>query len=219
MIISNHKKWAQFVFYKYINFLLRRNFRNFYLVNTFPEIEEEAGLVITPNHISWWDGFFAGYIEKLFLHRTPHIMMLEKQLNKYWFFSNVGAYSINPGNTKSIIESALYTRDVISNSQNSVIIFPQGEIEAFEKRPLKLKKGLQLFVHGIDSNFYILPIAFKIQHFEEKNPAVIVRFGKLLEGKAVQSNLAIYEEEFLRNLDKLNNAAYTKSFYKDLFEK
>jgi hypothetical protein len=219
MIIANHKKWAQFFFYKYINFLMRRNFSNFYLVNSFPAIEKEAGLVITPNHISWWDGFFIGYIEKLFLSRTPFIMMLEKQLEQYWFFRHVGAYSINPNNAKSIIETARYTRDVISNSQNSVIFFPQGEIEAFEKRPLILKRGLQLFVTGIENNFCILPMAFKIQHFEEKKPAVILRFGNPLNGKAVQMNFEIYENEFLNNIDKLNEAAYTKSFYKDLFER
>ncbi len=219
MIKANHKKWAQYLFYRYIDNLMRKNFSNFFVANEPPELNKDFGLVLTPNHISWWDGFFAGHIEKIFIGRMPHIMMLEKQLEKYWFFSKVGAYSINPINVSSIIETANYTRNILGDANNSVIVYPQGEIEPFEKRPLILKKGLQLFIHGVKNNFYVVPVGFKIQHFDQKNPAVIARFGKPIEGSLVQNNFALYEQEFLQNLEELSKAVYSKTFYADLFEK
>ncbi len=218
MIKAEHSKIARMIFIPYMNRLLKKHFSNFFIVNDFPEIPPDAGLIITPNHISWWDGFFAEYAFSKFINRKIYLMMLEEQLTKYRFFRKVGAYSINPKNSKSIIETSTYTKTAVKNSESYVVLYPQGEIKPFEKKPLSLKKGLRFFINGIKNDFYILPVGFKIQYYNEKYPAVLVRFGNLLPGQEVLAGYNKYETEFVENIDKLSEASFTKTFTRDLFK-
>lgn len=218
MIKAEHTKWARFIFIPYMNRLLKKNFSNFYLVNNFPKISNDQGLVITPNHISWWDGFFAEFVLSKFISRKIHLMMLEDQLDNYKFFRKLGAYSINPKSSQSIIETAAYTKSLVEDTGNYVITYPQGEIEPFEKRPLAIKKGLKLFVDGIKNDFVILPIAFKIQYLNQKYPAVFARFGNPVNGNEAVNDFIKYEKEFLDNINKLSEAAFDKKYITDLFE-
>jgi len=202
-----------------MNNLLKKNFSHFYLVNNFPDIPEDKGLIITPNHISWWDGFFAEYLFKKYLNRNLYIMMLEEQLKRYWFFRMLGAYSINPASPLSIRETVNYTREVVADPKNFIVTFPQGEIESFEKRPLTLRRGLNFIVKGIEKDFLVLPVGFKIQYYNEKYPSIIVRFSNLLQGKEIIKNYSLYESEFVNNIDMIVEAAEKKLFVKDLFAK
>lgn len=145
--------------------------------------------------------------------------MLEKQLKKFWFFKYLGAYSLDQVKPKSIIDTANYTCDLVNNPENFSIIYPQGEIEAFEKRPLTIKNGIRFFVRNLKSEFYILPVGFKIEYFNEKYPAVIARFGKLLSGEVIEHEFNTYEKEFYTNLDSLSTASYSKTFIDNLLIK
>ena len=217
MLKAEHKKWARSLFNFYIDRLLKKNFTNFYAANEPPEIPSDKGLIITPNHISWWDGFFIDYVFRKQLNRKIHLMMLEEQLNRYWFFRKVGAYSINPNNSKSIAESIKYTNQLLNDPSNAAVIYPQGEIEAFEKRPLNIKKGLKLFLKNLDNEITVVPIGFKIQFYEEKNPAVISRWGEPLGSDRILDNFLYFEEKFYENLDNLSKLSYKKDFDFDLF--
>jgi 1-acyl-sn-glycerol-3-phosphate acyltransferase len=217
MIKAAHSKLARLIFIPYMNRLLKKHFSNFFVVNDFPDVPENAGLIITPNHISWWDGFLAEYAFSKFTQRKIHLMMLEEQLKKYWFFKKVGAYSINPNNSKSIIETAAYTKSIVENSLNYIVLYPQGEIEPFEQKPLKIKNGLKYFISGIKNENSILPAAFKIQYYNDKNPAVILRFGELINSNDILKDFEKYKNTFVENVDKLSEAANKKSFKRDLF--
>ena len=69
------------------------------------------------------------------------MMMLEEQLKRYWFFNLLGAYSIEPKNSLSIKETINYTRTLLIEKGNGIVIYPQGEIEPYEKRRFNLKRG------------------------------------------------------------------------------
>ena len=161
MIRADHKIWAETIFFPYVTRILKKSFSNFYLVNDFPSIPSDRSLIITPNHISWWDGFFIYYLVKKKFNRKIYLMMLESSLEKFWFFQKIGAFSINPANAKSIIESFGYSREVLSNKNNFLVTYPQGEIEAFEKRPLNLKAGIKSMVKPMKELVDILPVGFK----------------------------------------------------------
>jgi 1-acyl-sn-glycerol-3-phosphate acyltransferase len=217
MIKAAHRWWARTIFNPYVDRLLRQNFSNFYRVNEYPTIPDDCGLVITPNHISWWDGFFIYYACRKFLRRRGHILMLESQLRRYWFFQKLGAYSINPKGPKSIAETARYTRELLSDLENFVVMYPQGDIEPYEKRPLALKKGLHLFIDTKATKVLVLFVGFKIQYYNQKNPALIVRFGDCLAAQSVVQDFTVFENKFYENLDLLSQAAFTGTFAGDIF--
>jgi 1-acyl-sn-glycerol-3-phosphate acyltransferase len=217
MIKADHKKWARFVFNIYIDRELKKHFTNFYEANDFPNIGNDTGLILAPNHISWWDGFFIDYVTLKHLERKFHIMMLESQLKKYSFFGKLGAYSIVPENPKSIIETTNYTVSLLKDTRNVVVTYPQGEIEAYEMRPLGIKEGLRIILKRVPVNTYVLPVAFKIHYYNEKNPALAVRYGHLLEGVKIIEDFNVFKEQFYSNLDSLAVSAYNRNFKSDLF--
>lgn len=217
MIKADHKKWARFIFDYYINNLLKKNFVSYYLVNDCPKLSDNEHIIYTPNHISWWDGFFIDYIIKNFSARKMYIMMLEEQLKRFWFFKKLGAYSINPGENGSILSTIRYTGEILKSRKNLLVLFPQGAIEPFEKRPLTIKKGLKLFIENGPAELVVIPVAFKIQYFNEKKPSVIARFGQILKAETVCSDFKLYVNEFYRNLDELNKAVFENKFQRDLF--
>lgn len=219
MLKTQHNRIARILFEYYITRLMKKNFSNFYLCNEIPNIPDSTGLIITPNHISWWDGFFIDLLMKKKSNRLIHLMMLETQLKRFWFFQKVGAYSIHPDNPKSILESFNYTMEVVSNPKNFAVIYPQGKIEPFEKRPLEIKRGISVLAKKISTSVNVLPVAFKIQYADEKNPFVAVRFGNLLTGQSLINDDSLFEKEFYSNLDKLNNSVYANGFIEDIFKK
>lgn len=216
MIKAQHSKTARLVFNTYINRLLRKSFTDFQMVNSIPEIPNDKSLVITPNHISWWDGFFIDYVTRRFINKKFHLMMLESSLTQYWFFRKLGCYSINPQNSSSVKETVKYTREVLKDASNFVVTYPQGEIEPFEKRPLSIKEGLKLFLKD-NLQTVVLPVGFKIQYYNEKNPSILCRFGEVLSSDQVVNDFNAYSNVFTDNLDKLNEASHTKKFVKNIF--
>lgn len=207
MIKANHTKQAGILFNFYESKLLSRHFENFILANAPPSLNESSGLIVTPNHFSWWDGFFIHYLTRKLTHRKMYIMMLEEQLRRYWFFRFVGAYSINLNSPKGMAESLYYTSGILENVNNFAVIYPQGKLEEFGNYPFKLKSGLRNILRQSNKKAFVLPLAFKIYYGEKKKPDVIVRFGELIEGVNIIKDFDCFSKEFnenIRLLDKFN---------------
>jgi hypothetical protein len=142
--------------------------------------------------------------------------MLEEQLKRYWFFQKVGCYSINLENKNSTITSLRYTSNIIKNKNNVVVIFPQGEIQPYEKRPIELKDGIKFLSKTMDEDFFILPVAFKIHYSNEKNPFVYSKTGGLISSKDLNSDPNLLYKNFVDNIDSLN-AEFSSSNTQSLF--
>lgn len=216
MIKADHKYWARALFNPYINRLLKKHFSNFYLINELPNIEGKK-LILTPNHFSWWDGFFVDLLNRKIINRKFHILMLEDQLKRYWFFQKLGAYGFNPDNPKSILEAVKYTNQILSNIDNFSIIYPQGKIYPFEQKPLSIKDGLRYFIKDSDSNLVMLPIAFKVNYEEEKLPSIYCKFGNLLESDAVKKNYQLFIDSFSKNIEELKELSLNNNYKNNLF--
>lgn len=216
MIKADHKYWARAVFNIYIKRLFKKHFNNFYLVNGPPDISGKK-LIITPNHFSWWDGFFIDFVNEKIIKRKLHILMLENQLRRYWFFRKLGAYGFDPENAKSTIETVNYTKEILADKNNFSVIYPQGEIFPYDQKPLSIKEGLKYFIKDSESDLSILSAAFKIQHEDEMLPNIYCRFGNLIEADSIRNNFEIFKTEFKENIVKLDKSANKKSFTKNLF--
>jgi len=213
MIKADNKKWARLIFNPYEDLLLKKNFSRFFLTDEIPYINPDKGLIITPNHISWWDGFFIDYVSRKFISRKFYILMLEEQLKKYPFFRRTGAFSIIPGSVKSIRETFNYAAEIVKDPGNLLVFYPQGEIESFEKQP-DVKPGLRLL---LNNNIDILPVAFKIEYHNQKKPAVYFRPGNVISSNEALKDFHIFIKEFTDNIDQLKNDILNKNIKRDLF--
>lgn len=202
MIKAKHNFLAESIYRIYVSRLLKSNFSKFILLNEYPVVDKEKGIIITPNHFCWWDGFFADYLMRSFSKRRAYLLMLENQLIRYWFFKYVGAFSINTSAPEDMKESMTYARNISACPSDYLIFFPQGEIQAYEKRFISLKRGLINLTEGSDAN--VLIVSFKIVFNKEKKPSVYGRFGELLSAKEVNKDLKVYENLFLENTEMLD---------------
>lgn len=215
MIQADHKKWAELVFDIYLKRLLKKSFYDFRIINELPELDYSKSTIVTPNHFSWWDGFFIYWANKKLFNRKLYVLMLEEQLKRYWFFKKLGCYSIDLNDSRKMIASLKYTMDLFLEPNNLVTIYPQGEIQAYHEKQIVLKEGLDFIAKKSAVDFQILPIAFKIHYTNERLPIVYARFGKLLNSKDVAINPQIFKEEFINNLN-LINSEYSSSNFKSI---
>ena len=203
MIKAEHSKLAKLVFDPYINKLLHKNFNNFYLTGNLPDLDTYPGLIITPNHFSWWDGFITYFLLRKLTPKKVFVMMLEEQLNRYWFFKKIGAFSINQNNPVSIARTLDYTRNVLNDKNNIVVVFPQGEIQPMTSDELIIKPGLRLILENKSSGKYVLPLALKIEYGKNKKPDIAASFGRIFSAEEMTRNYDAYTAEFRDNLQKL----------------
>ncbi|MBE2279162.1 MAG: lysophospholipid acyltransferase family protein [Ignavibacteriaceae bacterium] len=218
MIKADHKKWARILFDFYIERQFKRSFSSFNLINPPPEIPEGTSVLFTPNHFSWWDGFLIDLIcKKLYPSKIFHILMLEEQLKRYYFFNYLGAYSINLNDARSMIESINYTNNLLNKPDNFIAFYPQGEIQLYGLENIKLKKGFKRVLGASNANYLVVPVAFKFQFEEEKLPAIYCRFGEIIKPANISGDYKLFEDSFMFNIQMLEKFSTEKKRFDTLF--
>jgi 1-acyl-sn-glycerol-3-phosphate acyltransferase len=123
------------------------------------------------NHISWWDGFWAEYVNLKTFRRKFHFMMLEEQLQKHWYFRYTGGFSVNK-KSKSIVESIRYAAEVLSDKENMVLLFPQGKIETMHNQDLLFEKGIDHILKHREDKVQIIFLVNLVDFFSSPKPGV-----------------------------------------------
>lgn len=218
MIRAEHRWWAPVLFDPYLRKIFRKDHSHFFISNDFPEIPGNAGLLITPNHISWWDGFYIYYCMKHFSRRKIYLMMLREQLAQFQFFRFMGAYSIDPGHRGEVQESLEYTRDTLLEKNSYTVVYPQGEIIPQDTAPLTFQRGILLVLRKLAVPVYIMPVIFLVKPFNERHPEIWCRFGKPHMSDDVLRDFAGYEQAANRELAELQESVLNRIYASDLFQ-
>ncbi|MBN1523066.1 MAG: lysophospholipid acyltransferase family protein [Spirochaetales bacterium] len=193
---------------------MKKNFSHFWLVNDVPQTNDDIPLVMTPNHMSWWDGFIIYCFLKLRTRRKFRIMMLEQQLLQFPFFSKLGAFSIDPGKPKSVHQTILYFHSLLKDSKNCIVFYPQGKMEPYWKRPQSIQAGLTHFLNSPVIS-QVLPVASVITTYNEKKPEIIVRFGEVISSKEIVADRELFIKKYHDNLLLCDAAINNRDFLLD----
>jgi chlorobactene lauroyltransferase len=210
MIEAKHTKWAAIIFDIYIKRLLKKSFYNIELFGSPPEYNPEYPVILAPNHSTWWDGFFVYLINALYFKKNFYIMVKEKQLAKYKFFTKLGAFSVEQQSPKKIIQSLNYAVDLLNNEQGNSIftIFPQGEMLPNNIRPLQFNKGIAKISQMYGKPLNIIPVAMKVELLAEQRPSVFFKFGKtFISNKDNPPNMELLSAEVTHLLDEITENA------------
>ncbi len=189
MIRARHH-WFYYPFFTwYSRWMPRRDFSRVELHN---RVEDRGlPLLMVGNHVSWWDGFLAQYINMELFRRKLHIMMLEEQLEKRMFLNKTGAYSIRKGH-RSALESIRYTAEILSDPAHMAVLFPQGSIHSTSDVPVRFERGW-----------------FRLFQYLEA-PVQVIFFNTLFDyfsGRKPQLHLYVYEYDYLgKNLEEMEDA-------------
>jgi 1-acyl-sn-glycerol-3-phosphate acyltransferase len=168
-----YKNTHNFFLYNYFQFYsvwkTKRNFHRVYVNGNFDD--KGLPLLLISNHFSWWDGFWAVYLNYRIFHRRFHFMMLEEQLKKHMFFTKTGGFSIKKG-SKSIIETINYTAQILSDKKNLVLIFPQGEIRSMHAQEILFEKGIEHIIKKINGEIHLIFLVNIIDYFSSQKPGL-----------------------------------------------
>ncbi|MED4127985.1 MULTISPECIES: lysophospholipid acyltransferase family protein [Shouchella] len=176
MIKAKRKPVALDLFRFYVRvFLAKRSFANIY-VRVDKKISANQPSLIIANHSSWWDGMIALLLTKNYIKQPLYMMMSEKGLQTYSFFRYFGAFSINPTKPKEMMASLHYAKEQLQN-RHAVWLFPQGEEQALEKRPLDFSNGIGWLCEHAPSQASILPVTISYVFADKRKPNVFIHIG------------------------------------------
>ena len=97
--------------------------------------------------------------------------MLEDQLRKYWFFNHTGGFSVNK-KSMSIRDTIQYTRELLSDNKNMVLMFPQGEIQSMHRQNFVFEKGIERILLDLDNPVEIVFLATLVDYFSDPKPGI-----------------------------------------------
>jgi 1-acyl-sn-glycerol-3-phosphate acyltransferase len=170
MIFPAKNPLKEFFLRNYFHHIVKTDFHSFNY-NTDWQIEEK-GLLLLGNHFSWWDGFIPYYLNKLFLKKNFHIIMLEDELRKRPFFRYVGSYSIQP-QSRSVIDTINFTAQLLQNPKNMVVLFPQGKIQSLFADELLFEKGaLKIIEKAGKDNIQVVFNTTLIDYLANRKPSL-----------------------------------------------
>jgi 1-acyl-sn-glycerol-3-phosphate acyltransferase len=196
MIKAKHHSVIYPLFKWLARFLIKRNFCTVHFNGEFKD--NGHSMLIVANHVSWWDGFWVEYLNQKAIHRRFHFMMLEEQLKKHWYFQHTGGYSVKK-NSREIIESINYTIELLKNSKNVVLMFPQGKIHSSHNSSVRFEKGIQHIVAKCNDETQVMFMANFTDYFSDAKPHLYI-YTKL------------YSVDYLRNrhIEEEYNKFYTE---------
>jgi 1-acyl-sn-glycerol-3-phosphate acyltransferase len=207
MISAKHRRWAHSIFRPYLRSLFRRRFQALHFlgeVPSVPSVPSGTPILLLPNHSTWWDGFFPYLLNETLLKREFYIMMLEERLREFWFFRFVGAFSIHQRSPKGIIKTLDYTVSLLTGHR-LVIMFPQGELAAWGKRPLAYNRGVERVVRKCreaNRSVAIVPLAMRCEFLADEKPHVFLLCGApLFTDTALQQSAQDIDVEELERIE------------------
>lgn len=217
MIEAKHNKFARLIFDFYLKRLLKKNFHSFNQIGNFPAINMNHPIIAIPNHFSWWDGFFIDFIKTTYFPKHKFfIIMLEKQLKKFWFFNKLGAIGFEPSNPKSLVKLKKYLDSIISkNNPPFIVFYPQGRIQSYDDN-LVFKEGIKYLFSDNYDNTNFLMFAFKIQYLEDKKPDVFFSC-KIIDDKEIIINIEKFTKIYNEFLEDFNKKAICSTISGKLF--
>jgi 1-acyl-sn-glycerol-3-phosphate acyltransferase len=173
MMEARHDRWARSLFLPYVSRLMKRSFQAVRLLGRAPDLPKDRPVVIVANHGTWWDGFFVYILNERVLHRRLYVMMLEEQLQRFWFFNRLGAFGISPGNPRSVRAALAYSAQLLRDPSHCLCMFPQGSLHRFGERPLGFKRGLHRILRDYGGQASILPLAISCEFRGERKPEAL----------------------------------------------
>ena len=166
---ASHNVIIYTFFRLYTCWKIKRNFHGVRIKGEFTD--RGLPVLIISNHFSWWDGFWAEYLNMKVFRRKFYFMMLDEQLKKHMFFNKTGGYSVKKGSS-SVIESLSYTAEILANPGNLVLMFPQGKFDSMHNHNVRFEKGVGYVLGKLQNKIHIIFVANFIEYFSEEKPGL-----------------------------------------------
>ncbi len=201
MIRAKHSKFFVFFFNWYISRIIHSHFRRVVIVGQIKP--EKRPILLVPNHFSWWDGFIAWHLNEVQFKRKYHVMMLEEQLEKHGYFTKIGAFSVRPG-SRGVMESLNYCKSIMTDGQNLLVFFPQGELASQHEHNVVFRAGIERIMQANSTACIILVVAL-VDYFGHKKPTLVINQKEYMGRSSVTEIQNAYNDFMQECISKQNN--------------
>jgi chlorobactene lauroyltransferase len=196
---------------------LRRAFRGVY-ASVHPETlrisrQRNVPIVFCATHSGWWDGHMAFILDRQLFHRSPYVMMEERQLARYSFFTWIGAFGVVKEDARSALASIAYITDILATEHKAALwMFPHGEMAHQDARPISILGGAARIARELQ-NCALVPVALRYDFLREQAPSAFARVGApTIVGRdatySAKELRRLLETEMTRASDKLRDDVY-----------
>ncbi|PWS30782.1 1-acyl-sn-glycerol-3-phosphate acyltransferase [Pedobacter paludis] len=157
-IIYNFFSW-------YIQYIIKKDFSLFSYDKI--ELKEDSSILVLANHFSWWDGFFLFYINKKVFKKTFHVLVNADNYKKVFFLKYLGAFAAeNKG--KDVLDTLNYAGNLLNDSQNLVLVFPQGKLYSNHVKSINFEKGVMQMINSSQKKINIVFSSTFIDYFGKR---------------------------------------------------
>lgn len=202
MIKPQHSELHSWLLNAYIGFILKSDFSKIIITGNLKP--DNRSVLLIPNHFSWWDGFFAWYLNENLFKKKYHVMMLEQELAKRMFFSRIGAFSINLG-SRSMVESLNFCSQVLSNPSNLLLMFPQGKLTSQYHSEVIFRKGVERILNQTP-NTRVIFAACLTDYYASRRPSLTIALKEYNGGHGIdeiEEAYNIHYRDSILNQDNL----------------
>lgn len=202
MLEARHHPIVYPFFQYYTEYLLKSKFHSVRVMGTF--LDRELPVLLIANHIGWWDGFWAMYLKRKVFKRKFFFMMQEEQLLRYRFFNRTGAFSVKKG-SREIVRSLQYAREVLEDTKNMLLIYPQGRLQSIYQSEFFFQQGIERIVRNNEGRVQVVFSANLVDFLEHSKPTVtmyIKEFEGTFSCEALQETYnRFYADSLLQQTD------------------
>lgn len=175
MIEAAKSAWFDRMFYHYNkHYLLRRHFHFVGMQGDLDSEQRSGGRLYVANHSSWWDGMMIYHAFRTCSRGDHYVMMDEKQMRNYRFFRKLGVFSIDKSRPKGVIVSLQYAQKLLEAGK-CVWMFPQGDIQHLEYRPIQFKSGVGYLLER-NPHTAVIPVTlyYSLFHHQKSEASLLV---------------------------------------------
>lgn len=199
MLKSRHHFIVYPFFQHYTRYLLRTRYHTVSIENHFAD--NGNAVLLIGNHVGWWDGFWGMYLNLKVLKRKFHFMMLEEQLLKYRFFNYTGAFSVDKG-SRSVVESIRYASELLNDSKNMLLMYPQGRLHSMYEHHFQFEKGIERMLKNRERKVQVFFSANLVDCFTEPKPSLSIYTENYEGAFTVEALEQAYNDFYTRCLEK-----------------
>lgn len=199
MLKSRHHFIVYPFFQHYTRYLLRTRYHTVSIENHFAD--NGNAVLLIGNHVGWWDGFWAMYLNLKVLKRKFHFMMLEEQLMRYRFFNYTGAFSVDKG-SRSVVESIRYASELLNDCKNMLLMYPQGRLHSMNEHHFQFEKGIERILKNRERKVQVVFSANLVDCFTEPKPSLSIYTENYEGAFTVEALEQAYNDFYTRCLEK-----------------
>ncbi len=178
MIAANKNDILDAFLFVYFRWLTRRAFHTIAArgLENLRQLPADRPILLFSNHTNWWDGLVTYLLTRQMSHKAVYLMMEEKQLKHYRFFTWLGAFSVDLSNPLRSAASLRYAQRLMQRNESAIWIFPQGKL-CRPTEPFEVKPGTDYLAKN-SPHALLVPVAMRYEFFREDRPNVLVEIGK-----------------------------------------